>query len=300
MMTVSLRDLCLAGLMLLATSARADEASFIPTDLPSRVSLWDSDSQADTRLVAAETAVGPDARSLSIGWQASLKGRWKTYWRAPGDAGLAPVWDWSSSSNVKSVEVAWPTPERITVFGLESYVYSREVMLPLTVHLKEPGKAADLRLKLDYMVCEEICVPLEAAYRLYIPAGNPMPTAEAGLIRHYETLVPTPKGDVAIESASYDLNCGDIWMHVKLGTALPKNHTVDAFVAGPEGVSYGRPVLSDDRRLVRLPVRGLEPGDRRLSEALHLVVRPSVGKAVAWDGIPVPASSQKTCVRAGT
>jgi hypothetical protein len=36
---------------------------------------------------------------------------WKTYWRAPGSAGLAPMYDFAPSTGVASVEARWPVPE---------------------------------------------------------------------------------------------------------------------------------------------------------------------------------------------
>ena len=36
---------------------------------------------------------------------------WKTYWRAPGEAGIPPRFDWTGSDNLSAVTVHWPDGE---------------------------------------------------------------------------------------------------------------------------------------------------------------------------------------------
>lgn len=263
----------------------------------SRSSLWQTESQAETRLVAAVTHVSPEAKTLDLGWQVQLNGNWKTYWRSPGDAGLPPRFDWSGSRNVADVAVDWPAPERITLFGLDSYVYKREVVLPLRVLLKTPGQAADLRLRAEYMVCEEICVPLEAAYHLHIPAGQAAPAADAALIARYAAKVPEPRGRLVPNSVVLDPNCGQPELALSFGQVLPKDAVSDIYVAGPAGVTFGRPQLAADGRY-KLPVRGLE---RDFAAApIHVVLRPRQGAAAAWQGVPEIEDPRRTCPRAGS
>lgn len=262
--------------------------------LPSRGSDWDVESQVDTRLITMQTAIGPKDAILWAGWQANLKERWKTYWRTPGDAGQSPVWDWSESSNIAAVDVQWPTPERLTVFGLHSYVYSKEVVLPLKIRLKQPGQPADLRLKLEFMVCEEICVPLLGEYRLKVAAGNPMLTAEASLLRTYMTRVPTSKSPIQIASVEY-AGCDDL--KVALTEPLAKDFAIDAFVAGPDGMAFGPPILNADRRVLKLPVKGAD--EEKAKAPLNVVLSRTDGEAVSWDGIAANFS-QKSCMKAGT
>ena len=43
---------------------------------------------------------------------------WKTYWRAPGEAGIPPSIDWSGSVNLGDVGFHWPVPEVIVSNGV--------------------------------------------------------------------------------------------------------------------------------------------------------------------------------------
>jgi DsbC/DsbD-like thiol-disulfide interchange protein len=88
---------------------------------------------------------------LRAGWQTegggqmvafhlTLQDGWKTYWRAPGDAGIPPHFDWSGSQNVKSVRFHWPRPEVFHVGGMQSIGYSHELVLPVEVVPIDPTK----------------------------------------------------------------------------------------------------------------------------------------------------------------
>ncbi len=58
---------------------------------------WLGEGNARVRFVA--TGVDLEGR-LAAGIEILLKPGWKTYWRSPGDAGIAPLIDFSASTNV--------------------------------------------------------------------------------------------------------------------------------------------------------------------------------------------------------
>jgi suppressor for copper-sensitivity B len=94
-----------------------------------------------------------------MGLDIILKDGWYTYWRMPGDNGLAPKFDWTGSTNVKSVDVSWPAPSRFTVMDMHSFGYSDHVLLPLQITPKNAELPTKLDVKIDMVVCHEICIP---------------------------------------------------------------------------------------------------------------------------------------------
>ena len=84
---------------------------------------------------------------------------WKTYWRAPGDAGIPPRFDWTGSVNLKAVQFHWPNPTVITSKGVTSIGYLNALVLPLEVTPSDPAKPVTLALKMDLGVCHDICLP---------------------------------------------------------------------------------------------------------------------------------------------
>lgn len=99
---------------------------------------------------------GRHVAGLSI----SLAPGWKTYWRAPGDGGIPPLFNWSGSSNVTDVEVRYPVPEVFYVNGMRTIGYRDHVLFPLVIDPKD--SAGDIRLsgQVEIGVCEDICIPV--------------------------------------------------------------------------------------------------------------------------------------------
>lgn len=105
---------------------------------------------------------------------------WKTYWRAPGEAGIPPRFDWSASSNLSNVTVHWPAPHAFHQAGMRSIGYKDGVILPVEISPARPGDPVDLRLTLDYGVCREICVPVSEARNAMLAPDALRPDARIG------------------------------------------------------------------------------------------------------------------------
>ena len=133
------------------------------------VSRWDGDARSAARLIAG--AGTPDQHALRAGVEIRLTAGWHTYWRYPGDAGVPPNLDFAELQNVKTVDVLWPAPRRLSEDGLTTIGYDHDVILPLEVTPQDPTKAVGLRLKLGYAICEKLCVPAEAKLALTLASG---------------------------------------------------------------------------------------------------------------------------------
>ncbi len=213
----------------------------------------------EVRLVSAVDAAGT-AEALPLGLHFRMQPGWKIYWRSPGDAGYPPSAVWDGSENLKAVEVAWPAPHRFSLFGLETAGYSDEVVLPLTVRPERPGQPLQLRGRVAFLACNEICIPYEASLALDLPAGPAVATADAGLIARYADRVPSNGGKhgLAVERVALARSDGDaVSLSVDVGSQVPLA-APDLFVEGPEGSYFSAPSvtpLGGDRR-VRLTVTG--------------------------------------------
>lgn len=121
------------------------------------VSDWRGEGNAQVRLIAA--GVDADGR-ISAGIEIAVAPGWKTYWRTPGDAGVAPLIDFSRSSNIDGpVLVEFPVPHRVDDGYAVTNVYENHVVLPITVAVADPQSTTRLVLSLDIGVCAEICIP---------------------------------------------------------------------------------------------------------------------------------------------
>ncbi|MBI1777254.1 MAG: thioredoxin family protein [Proteobacteria bacterium] len=245
------RLLALAVLLLARAIGPAGAAS-----LPS-----DPNELGQVRLIAATTAVG-ELASLRLGLEFQLAPGWKTYWRTPGDAGYAPRLDWSGSENLAEVLLKWPLPERFSLFGLETLGYEGTPVLPVIATLREPGRKLDLTLKLDWLVCKEVCIPMTSSLALVLPAGPAKASAEAHEIDRFNARVPSPATAVGlaldrIEAAGE----GNATRLTILARADPAFIHPDVLIEGPSGFGFGRPQvrLSDSGRQARFTLSASGP-----------------------------------------
>lgn len=141
-----------------------------PATAADDASRWDGDARSAIRLVAGSLPAG-QTTPMRAGLEIRLKPGWHTYWRYPGDAGVPPRFDFAGSQNVKAVEVLWPAPQRIPEEGMVAIGYTGDVMLPLAIVPEDVSKPVLLHLKLDYAVCEKLCVPAEGKAELLLTGG---------------------------------------------------------------------------------------------------------------------------------
>ncbi|WP_397543621.1 protein-disulfide reductase DsbD domain-containing protein [Roseovarius salis] len=112
-----------------------------------------------------------------------LRNGWKTYWRAPGPAGIPPSFDWRRSRNLEGVEVIWPTPKVIQQGNAQAIGYADAVVLPLRVRPDRPGRPVELSGRIDIGVCSDVCVPvtLKLSGNLSARQGAPDPRIAAAM-----------------------------------------------------------------------------------------------------------------------
>ena len=119
---------------------------------------WITDFNHPPVSVLAELTGQIDKQSVNALLQVKLSGDWKTYWRSPGEGGVAPSFDFSSSSNIKEVNWLWPAPKRYPVSGVETIGYKEQVNFPLTIVLQDIAQPARLKGLLTLASCTNICV----------------------------------------------------------------------------------------------------------------------------------------------
>jgi DsbC/DsbD-like thiol-disulfide interchange protein len=200
----------------LAAPARAADAS-----------AWTEDSHSAFRLLAGANTAG--AAPLRAGIEIKLRPGWHTYWRYPGDSGVPPRFDFSGSENLATAKVLYPAPHLLRDESGNSLGYKNGVTFPIRVTPKAPGKPVTLRVKLDYAVCEKLCVPAEGKAELTLAAGG---SAQEAALAAAESRVPkqtTPaQAGLSVHRVT---NAAKPLIMVDLKT--PSGGPVEIFVEGP-------------------------------------------------------------------
>ncbi|WP_439509689.1 protein-disulfide reductase DsbD family protein [Marinimicrobium koreense] len=138
-----------------------------------------------------------DDGRLSALLEVRLDGDWKTYWRSPGEGGVAPAMDWSGSRNLERVRWRWPAPERFDLMGIDTVGYRGQVGFPLEIHPERADQPMRLQGRFTLSSCTDICVltdydltldvdpdslqPLDEQLHVYNQALSQVPRALPGI-----------------------------------------------------------------------------------------------------------------------
>ncbi|MFN7113894.1 MAG: protein-disulfide reductase DsbD family protein [Alphaproteobacteria bacterium] len=247
-------------LTLAAAAPAAAQISGVPVQAP-RV------FHTSAEIFSPVTATG-DQDTVPAALRIRMEGNWKIYWRTPGDAGLPPALDWSGSQNLADTHIYWPVPFRFTIFDIDNIGYKHEAVFPLDLTLAEAGAPLALQLKLDLLVCDDICVPETHHLTFNLPAGPATPSAQAEDYAQAKTLLPVPAHDGArFDRIWLDYDSGNrSYLVAEMTVAEKPANDVDLFIEHPAAVVFGKPAVKHDAKtgtlVLRAPVHSSEPLDK--------------------------------------
>jgi DsbC/DsbD-like thiol-disulfide interchange protein len=155
-------------------------------------SPWSEHSGASLRLIDG----GRDAAGiLHAGLEIRLPAGFKTYWRSPGDSGVPPVVSFDGSQNLGMADVLFPAPVSFADgAGGQSWGYRADVVLPVRVTPVDTTQPVVLVAKVDYAVCEKLCIPVQAEATLVVGGASPPDAALATLVAAHRARVPVKSG----------------------------------------------------------------------------------------------------------
>ncbi len=209
------RPILLAGIsacLLLPLFGRAAESVAVPS------------SRVTATLVTDTDTIQP-GKPFHAGLRLQLAKTWHTYWKNPGDAGVAPELAWDLPPGTAASPITWPAPTRVAEGDLTTFAYQGDVLLPVTL---TPGTAPlDLKAHASWLVCRDLCVPEEGDFTLHLEAGAAAPSAQAGLFVAAAARTPRPASFQATVAPDGTLRLS--------GTGLPQAVTSAEFFPAAEG-----------------------------------------------------------------
>ncbi|MBM6606858.1 thioredoxin family protein [Enterobacteriaceae bacterium RIT814] len=154
MLTVFRRLLVCLALLWLPVSWAADSGWLRAAD----------NNHASVRLRAQPAEAGETHLLLDV----ALEKGWKTYWRSPGEGGIAPSIAWQTPL---PVQWYWPTPQRFDVAGIATQGYQGNVTFPLVVKGKMPDTLSGV---LTLSTCSDVCILTDYPFSLDLsgPTGS--------------------------------------------------------------------------------------------------------------------------------
>lgn len=240
--------------------------------LQARETAWVQHGQeAKSRIIGSMQADNAD--TVWLAFEVALADGWKTYWRSPGEAGLPVI----ISSSGQALPLAYPTPMRFELFGLQTFGYSKKVVIPFQLDRKKLDEAA--QLDISFMVCKDICIPIEYS--------SPMPKKK---FLDYTITIEEWLGKVPSEPSGTGLK---IVRHRVVGpkgqqrvivdvAGMEKPAAADLLIEGPAGMTFSKPSFVKKGSFIRFVLAaegGSDMPDLR-QEKLRMTVIDGTGQAI--------------------
>jgi thiol:disulfide interchange protein DsbD len=166
----------------MATAAHAAEPGAVVTT-----------PQVRAELVAhAPEGLGP-GKPMWLGLKIDHQPHWHTYWKNPGDSGLPTTLEWTLPAGAKAGDIAWPTPSKLPIGPLLNYGYEGTLLLPvpLTLPAGTGEGALPVKLRADWLVCKDVCIPEGGDFAITLPARSAI-AGHAALFAAARAALPQP------------------------------------------------------------------------------------------------------------
>ncbi len=122
---------------------------------------------------------------------------WKTYWRSPGEGGIAPAIQWQTP--VEHVEWGWPAPQRFDISWLSTQGYQGSTLFPITLRL--PANTQRVQGVLTLSTCSTVWVLTDFPFDLDL--NQPTPTGFDHAFTRALGSLPLHSGGVEQVEAGY-------------------------------------------------------------------------------------------------
>src|SRR2546423_1485167 len=192
--------------------------------------------------LANVSAIVPGEPFLA-GVRLKMQPHWHTYWKYPGDAGIPTDIKWELPEGWRAGSIQWPIPLKLQEPGdILIYGYHDEVLL---IQQIAPAKnftspTVKLSAKVNWLVCEKICIPGEAVVTLSLPSAATNSPANTDLFARFQKQLPA--SPAASFSASWKRDAAGLVLNV-IQPELAKFSSVEFFPSPPENVAVGHPRL---------------------------------------------------------
>ncbi|MCP5524948.1 MAG: thioredoxin family protein [Verrucomicrobiales bacterium] len=156
---------------------------------------------ATTVTLHLDAAEAPPGTTLLAGIQLKMEPGWHTYWRNPGETGIATEVKWTLPDGITAGPIEWPVPEIHVAEGMTTYVHHDETWLivPLSLASNLPPGRVELKADVSWLECQVSCIPGDAPAGATLIIGNVLkPGPDAARIAAERAGIPGPDAAVKV------------------------------------------------------------------------------------------------------
>ncbi|QAV24010.1 protein-disulfide reductase DsbD family protein [Proteus hauseri] len=184
---------------------------------------------AQVRATAQKSPTG----DVKILLEVQLESGWKTYWRSPGEGGVAPEINWSQ--DIAEMAWHWPSPSAFDVAGIHTQGYDKQVVFPISLSAVNRDSLEGV---LTLSTCSNVCLLTD--YPLTFDFNQPAPADFEWQYNQAMAKVPVTTGLVTSVSSDYQNSQLNIALQRENGNWVTPNIYLDP----PEGMLYGIPQIT--------------------------------------------------------
>ncbi len=160
----------------------------------------------------------------------ALEKGWKTYWRSPGEGGIAPSVAWHTPV---AMQWHWPTPHRFEVAGITTQGYQGNITFPLVLTGNLPARLSGV---LTLSTCSDVCILTD--YPFSLDMNSPADSAFAYDFTRAMGTVPRADGLTSALTAAAAPGKLTVTATREAGWQKPA-----LFLDYPEEANFARPVI---------------------------------------------------------
>jgi thiol:disulfide interchange protein DsbD len=205
--------------------------SAVFSSAPHAVSADEQPAPVKAHILADVSAIAP-GEPFDVAVLLEVEPHWHVYWKNPGDSGLPTSVEFALPQGFTVGELKWPVP---TVFksagGLTDYGYEGSLLLSARVSPPrglEPGSSVDIKARVSWVSCRDICIPGRAELELKLPVSKSAERANTELFSEWRDRLPV----------NYSGSSPPFEIEIKTVPKSENEHTVEMFL-DPEGTITG-------------------------------------------------------------
>jgi thiol:disulfide interchange protein DsbD len=195
----------LGGIVALLLSLMAAPAAAwfeVPERARDEGAVHEGEPRVQTELLTDVEQVAP-GESIRVAVAFSMDGGWHIYWENPGDAGVPTDIEWQAE-DVEFGPLKWSAPElftesdSMTVFGYDG----RIVLFSEATVADDARESIELTARVDYLACDNACMPGEARLERTIPVEEETKPADSEVLSALDTYnarVPRPASEYGLD-----------------------------------------------------------------------------------------------------
>ena len=175
--------------------------------IPSSQAPADGNTLIRPSILAERTALVPGEKNW-IAVRLLVAPKWHTYWRNAGESGVPATFVFTAPDWLTIGDPVWPAPKRYALpSGGVDYIYENAALVLFPVTVTDPPTSAraeaEITVEVDWLVCQEMCLPGSKTVSAVIPIWpDASPSEHAPAFKAARARVPiVPDASTMLEAS---------------------------------------------------------------------------------------------------